>query len=73
MADQFPKTLYVTGNSDGDYFGRASLDEMNDGNGANDGEEIAVYELSAVKRAEVTRTLVDAQDQKPSEGERYHG
>lgn len=67
MADDsiFPKTLYVQagGNkTDGtgrDFFGMADLDDMNDGSGAHDGEEIAVYEFRGVKRAKVTRELVD--------------
>lgn len=61
----FPKALYITaggdaGNGNGrDFFGKESLEGMNDGNGAEDGEEIAIYELKKVQRCEVTRTLVD--------------
>lgn len=62
---EFPKTLYVqagsdpTGDEGRDYFGMEKLETMNDGEGARDGEEIAVYQLVGVKRVEVTRELVD--------------
>lgn len=62
---QFPKTLYVQagaepkGEEGRDYFGMEKLETMNDGDGARDGEEIAVYELKSVKVCQVTRELVD--------------
>lgn len=67
MADDklFPKTLYVQAGSPHatpvgrDYFGKANIEQMNDGDGAWDGETVAVYELREVKRVKVTRELVD--------------
>lgn len=60
----FPKTLHVTKGGNGtddtpDYFGKESLEGMNDGDGAFDGEVVAIYELVGVKRVELTRKLVD--------------
>lgn len=62
--DDFPKTLYVTAGSDEgdgsgrDYFGKEDVEQMNNGDGASHGTQIAVYELREVVRVEVTRTLV---------------
>lgn len=66
MADDlFPKTLYVQAGADPqgdegrDFFGMEKLETMNDGDGARDGEEIAVYDLKMVRRVEVTIALIE--------------
>lgn len=65
---QFPKTLYVQAGSEStngagrEYFGKDDIENLNDGDGACHGEEIAVYELKVVQRVEVTRKLVGEAD-----------
>lgn len=53
--EKFPKTIYVTADGEADD---RWLNASRDSNGAEDGEDVAVYQLVAIKKAKITRSLV---------------
>ena len=53
--EKFPKTIYVTADGEADD---RWLNASHNNNNTKNGEDVAVYQLVAIKKAKITRSLV---------------